>query len=292
MKTSEFFKNSKTVFAIEVFPPKKSMSIERVYNTLEEIASLKPDYISVTCGAGGTSAVGESGGNPTLEVSSFIKNKCKVEAVAHLTCVASAEKDVLNTLNMLKQEGVENVLALRGDINPDLPRINDFIYAANLIEFIHKSGLNFGVSGACYPEGHVEAESMNDDLRSLKKKVDSGCETLISQVFFDNSLFYSFLEKVRLIGIEVPVSAGIMPVTSKSQIERMVSMCGASLPPKLTKMIARYDSKPDALRDAGIAYATEQIAELISNDVDGIHLYAMNNPYIARKIYENIGNLL
>ncbi|MCL1789660.1 MAG: methylenetetrahydrofolate reductase [NAD(P)H] [Oscillospiraceae bacterium] len=292
MKVSEFYSRRKTVFAIEVFPPKKTMSTENVYSTLEEIAALKPDYISVTCGAGGTSAVGEGGGNPTLEVSSFIKNKCGIESVAHLTCVASTQNQVLRTLTSLKEAGVKNVLALRGDINPDLPRKTDFTYAANLIEFIRQSGLDFGISGACYPEGHIEADSVNDDIKNLKKKVDSGCETLISQIFFENSLFDSFLEKARLIGIEVPISAGIMPVTSKTQIERMVSMCGASLPPKFTKMIAQYENRPDALRDAGIAYATEQIVDLISNGAEGIHLYAMNNPYVARKIHENIDNLL
>ena len=289
MKISELFNKEKTVFSIEVFPPKKTSPTEKVYGALEAIAGLNPDYISVTCGAGGSVV---ENGNPTLDVSSFIKNKCKIESVAHLTCVASSKLKIIDTLSALKEAGIENILALRGDINPDIPRKNDFAFAVNLIEFIRTSGLEFGISGACYPEGHIEAECANDDLKNLKKKVDSGCETLISQIFFENSLFYSFLEKARLIGIEVPVSAGIMPVTNKKQIERMVSMCGASLPPKFTKMIARYENRPDALVDAGIAYATEQIVDLISNGVEGIHLYAMNNPYIAKKVRENIGNLL
>jgi methylenetetrahydrofolate reductase (NADPH) len=287
VKIFQLFNKSKTVFAIEVFPPNKNVSTEKVYTALEQIAGLKPDYISVTCGAGGTSA----GGNSTLEVSSFIKNKCRIEPVAHLTCVGSTELEVRDTLTSLKEHGVENILALRGDINPEIQRKNDFLYAADLIEFIRKSG-DFGISGACYPEGHIEAECLNSDLKNLKKKVDSGCNTLITQIFFDNPLFYSFMEKVRLIGIEIPVCAGIMPVTSKKQIERMVSMCGASLPVKFTKMIARYETRPDALRDAGIAYATEQIVDLISNGVEGIHLYAMNSPYVAHKIHENISKLL
>jgi methylenetetrahydrofolate reductase (NADPH) len=291
MKISQFFNKNKTVFAIEVFPPKKGASADKIYSALEEIAALSPDYISVTCGAGGTTS---DGGSPTLEVSSFIKNKCKVESVAHLTCVASSKEEVVSTLTALKEQNIENVLALRGDINPEIERKNDFAYAANLIGFIRSSDefSDCGISAACYPEGHIEADCMNTDLKNLKKKVDSGADTLISQIFFDNALFYSFMEKARLVGVEVPVCAGIMPITSKKQIERMVSMCGASLPPKFTKMIAKYESRPDALRDAGIAYATEQIVDLIASGVEGIHLYAMNSPYVARKVRENIGNLL
>jgi len=292
MRIAEFFNNNKenrrTVFALEVFPPKKGTAVEKVYTALEEIAGLNPDYISVTCGAGGTDS---DGGNPTLEVSSFIKNKCKIESVAHLTCVASTKQEVSDTLNALKQHNIENILALRGDINPNIQRKTDFMYASDLTAFVKSTG-GFGVSGACYPEGHMEAESPNDDLKNLKKKVDCGCDTLITQIFFDNDLFYSFLEKARLIGIDVPICAGVMPVTSKKQIERMVSMCGASLPTKFTKMIARYETRPEALRDAGIAYATEQIVDLIANGVEGIHLYAMNSPYVARKIHENISKLL
>ncbi|MCL2036528.1 MAG: methylenetetrahydrofolate reductase [NAD(P)H] [Oscillospiraceae bacterium] len=295
MKISEIYtekaKISRTVFAIEVFPPKKNASADKVYAALEEIAGLKPDYISVTCGAGGSDS---GGGNPTLEVSSFIKNSCGVEPMAHLTCVASTRQNVIDTLNALKQNNIGNVLALRGDINPEVTRENDFEYASDLTSFIRTSEeyRNFGITGACYPEGHVESETANADLKNLKKKVDSGCDTLITQLFFENTLFYSFMEKVRLIGIDIPVSAGIMPVTSKKQIERMVSMCGASLPAKFTKMLARYENRPEALRDAGIAYATEQIVDLISNGVEGIHLYAMNSAYIARKVLENVGKLL
>jgi methylenetetrahydrofolate reductase (NADPH) len=287
MKISNLYNKGKTVFAIEAFPPKKGMPTEKIYAALGEIAALKPDYISVTCGAGGSDS---GGGAPTLEVSSLIKNTHGIETVAHLTCVASSKQEVLATLAALREHNIENVLALRGDINPEIQRKHDFTYASDLATFVKEQG--FEVAGACYPEGHSEADCMNSDLKNLKKKVDAGCETLISQVFFDNSLFYAFLEKARLIGIEVPVSAGIIAVTSKKQIERMVSMCGASLPPKFTKMIAKYESRPDALRDAGIAYATEQIVDLISNGVEGIHFYAMNSPYVARKIHDNIKGLL
>jgi len=288
MKISQFYNKEKTVFAIEAFPPKRGMPTEKIYASIEEIAGLNPDYISVTCGAGGTAS---DGGIPTIEVSSLIKNKCKIETVAHLTCVASSEQEVLDMLTALEEHNIENILALRGDINPDIQRKNDFMYASDLTSFITERG-GFEVAGACYPEGHVEADTMNDDLKNLKKKVDSGCKSLITQIFFDNSYFYSFVEKARLIGIEVPISAGIIPITSKKQIERMVSMCGASLPPKFTKMIAKYETRPEALRDAGIAYATEQIVDLISNGVEGIHFYAMNSPYVARKVHESVVNLL
>jgi methylenetetrahydrofolate reductase (NADPH) len=205
--------------------------------------------------------------------------------------VASSKPEVLDMLNALREHNIGNILALRGDINPEIQRKNDFVYAANLIEFIRENG-DWGISGACYPEGHIEAESTNADLQNLKKKVDAGCETLISQIFFDNFLFYNFLEKARLIGIEIPIAAGIIPITSKKQIERMVSMCGASLPQKMTKMIAKYETRPEALRDAGIAYATEQIVDLIANGVEGIHFYAMNSPYVARRVHESIVKLL
>ena len=176
---------------------------------------------------------------------------------------------------------MENVLALRGDINPDLPPKEDFKHASDLISYMKaRSNLNF--SGACYPEGHVESPSIVDDIRNLKIKVDAGAEHLISQLFFDNQLFYDFLEKARIAGINVPIEAGIMPCTNANQIKRMVTMCGASLPPKFAKMIQRYEHNEEAMRDAGIAYAVDQIIDLVAHGVDGIHLYTMNNPYIAR----------
>ncbi|MCL1832235.1 MAG: methylenetetrahydrofolate reductase [Oscillospiraceae bacterium] len=289
MKISQLYNKGKTVFAIEVFPPKKGSAMpEKIYAALEEIAGLNPDYISVTCGAGGSDS---QGGSPTVQVASFLKNVCKVEPVAHLTCVASDKQEVSDLLAQLKIHRVENILALRGDINPDIRRKHDFIYAADLVRFIREQG-HWEVAGACYPEGHSEADCLETDLKHLKIKTDAGCSTLITQVFFDNALLYSFLDKARETGIDVPVSAGIIAVTSKKQIERMVSMCGASLPPQLTKMIAKYETRPDALRDAGIDYATRQIADLIEQGVQGIHFYAMNSPYVARKIHDNIKDLL
>lgn len=286
MKIPELFKNGKTVFSFEIFPPKKTSPIETIYNTLDELSSLKPAFISVTYGAGGNIA-----NSKTCEIASLIQDKYNITSVAHLTCVNCTKADIDVMLEQLKEHGIENILALRGDINPDIPPKNDFKYASELVEYIKSHG-DFSVSGACYPEGHMETESIIDDIKNLRHKVDAGANHLISQLFFDNSHFYEFLEKARIAGIDVPVDAGIMPVINKGQIERMVSMCGASLPSKFTKMMQRYEHNPEALRDAGIAYAIDQIVDLISNGVDGIHLYTMNNPYVAKKISESISSLL
>lgn len=289
MKISSMFGQGKTVFSFEIFPPKKTSSVETIYNTLEELKDLNPAFISVTYGAGGTMT--EAGHSKTCEIASIIKNKYNVTPVAHLTCVNSTKDQVEAELNALKSNGIENILALRGDINPDVPRCYDFAYASDLIKFIKERG-DFHISAACYPEGHADAKSKVDDILNLKKKVDAGATHLMSQLFFDNAHFYEFMEKARIAGVNVPIEAGIMPVTNKNQIERMVTMCGASLPQKFVKVMQKFEHNPEALRDAGIAYAIDQIVDLISNGVDGIHLYTMNNPYIARKISEAIGNLL
>ncbi len=289
MKISSLFGQGKTVFSFEIFPPKKTSSIETIYNTLEELRDLKPDFISVTYGAGGT--ITEAGHSKTCEIASIIKNKYNVTPVAHLTCVNSTKAQVEAELKALKSHGIENILALRGDINPDVSPCYDFKYASDLVKFIKEYG-DFHISGACYPEGHADTKSKKEDILNLKTKVEAGVSHLMSQLFFDNQYFYDFSEKARAAGINVPIEAGIMPVTNKSQIERMVTMCGASLPQKFVKIMQRYESNPEALRDAGIAYAIDQIVDLVSSGVDGIHLYTMNNPYIARKISEAIGSLL
>lgn len=286
MKVKSLYGQGKTVFSFEVFPPKKTTPIESIYATLDKLTALKPDYISVTYGAGGNLA-----DKSTIELASTIKNKYGIESMAHLTCVNSSRDDVLVLLDEMKKNNIENILALRGDIRPDAEPKHDFHYANELIEFIKANG-DFDISAACYPECHVDADSMIDDIRHLKNKVDTGVSELISQLFFDNGCFYDFMEKIRIAGINVPVTAGIMPVTNKNQIERMVTMCGASLPQKFVRMIQRYESKPEALVDAGIAYAVDQIVDLISNGVEGIHLYTMNNPYIAEKIAASVRSLL
>ncbi len=287
MKITDIFnKCDRAVLSFEVFPPKKSSPIESVYSKLEEICSLNPDFISVTYGAGGT-----GGHSRTCEIASKIKNDFKVESVAHLTCVNSSKDDIDSTLEDFKKNNIENILALRGDIVEGIEPKKDFVYASDLCEYIKSYG-GFDIGGACYPEVHLEAKDEVEDILNLRKKVDAGAQHLISQLFFDNSVFYRFLERAKIAGVTVPIEAGIMPVTSKSQIERMVSMCGASLPSKFVKVMQKYDAKPDALRDAGIAYAVEQIVDLLANGVDGIHLYTMNNPYVARKISEAVVSLL
>ncbi|NLP33735.1 MAG: methylenetetrahydrofolate reductase [NAD(P)H] [Clostridiales bacterium] len=286
MRIASLFEQKKTVFSFEVFPPKKTSSIDTIYATLEELQGLNPDFISVTYGAGGN-----TGDHITCDIASVIKNKYNILPLAHLTCINDTREDIEVVLDRLEQNGIKNILALRGDINPNIPPKKEFKHASELIAFIKQRG-GFHISGACYPEGHVDSDSLVDDILNLKKKVDAGAEHLISQLFFDNNYFYSFVERARIAGINVPIEAGIMPVVNKAQIERMVTLCGASLPSKFVKMIQRFEHSPEALRDAGIAYAVDQIVDLISQGVDGIHLYTMNNPYIAKRISESISGLI
>ncbi len=289
MKVSELFGKGRTVMSFEIFPPKKTGSIESVYSTIDELAELRPDYISVTYGAGGNVA-----NTSTRDIAAHIKNECGIEAMAHITCVNNSRDEVLTVMDGFKDAGIENILALRGDKSPDRPPKTDFKYASELITFIrqHEKYNNIGISGACYPEGHTEAEDLAEDILNLRKKVDAGAEELITQLFFDNRFFYDLREKAKIAGINVPISAGIMPVTSKSQIERMVTMCGASLPQKFVRMVTKYENKPEALIDGGIAYAADQITDLLANGVEGIHIYTMNNPYVAKKLVSIIEKLL
>ena len=285
MKLRALF-DKKQTFSLEVFPPKKTSPVDTVYNTLDELKNINPDFISVTYGAGGSENC-----ELTLEIASYIKNKYGIESVAHLPCINLTKTDVLETLEKFRQNGIENILALRGDGNPDIPPTGEFKHADELVTFIKEHG-DFNVIGACYPEGHTESDSLVSDIRNLKRKVDAGCDHLISQLFFVNELFYKFRERCVLAGIDVPIEAGIMPVLNKKQIERMVTMCGASLPAKFAKMMARYENNPEALRDAGIAYAVDQIVDLISQGVQGIHLYTMNKPDVAKRIHDSVATLL
>lgn len=286
MQLKSLFEEKKIVFSFEIFPPKKTSSIKTIYDTLDALADLSPDFISVTYGAGG---------NPfdrsTVEIASTIKHKYKIEPLAHLTCVNSTREHIGQVLSDLSENGIENILALRGDINPDIPPQTDYRYAGDLISELKSHG-GFDIAAACYPEIHPECRNMDDDILHLKQKVDAGASHLISQLFFDNNDFYNFLYRAREAGIMVPVEAGIMPVTNRKQIERMVSLCGASLPKKFVKIMHRYGDDPVAMQDAGIAYAVEQIVDLISNGVQGIHLYTMNNPLIARRISQSVASLI
>lgn len=285
MKTSDLFKE-KTVLSFEIFPPKPTSDERIIYETLNGLSDLQPDFISVTYGAGGGKNV-----NKTIQIASDIKHKYKIESVAHLPCISLSEQQVIEILDSLQTNGIENILALRGDISPDTKLGGRFYHASDLISFIHER-YDFNIIAACYPEGHSESKSIIEDMNYLKHKVDCGVSHLITQLFLDNDDFYRFRERAAIKDIHIPIEAGIMPVTNKSQIERMVKLCGIKLPKKFMKMIERYENNPIALRDAGIAYAIDQIVDLISHNTDGIHLYTMNNPYVAKKIYEAVYRLL
>lgn len=287
MNIADLFKK-KTVFSFEVFPPKKESGVETIYKTLEELKQLNPDFISVTYGAGGVGVANAT----TVDLCSKIKNEYGIETIAHLTCLYNTKEDIDRILDELKEKGIDNILALRGDVNPNFELKHDFRYASELTEYIMSKNMGFNVSGGCYPEVHQEAESMIADIKNLKKKIDAGADHLISQLFFDNNAFYDFIEKVRIAGIDVPIEAGIMPVTNKKQIERMVSMCGASIPAKLSKVLQRFGDNPEAMRDAGISYAIDQIIDLVANGVEGIHIYTMNDPYIAGKITKSVESII
>ena len=278
--------SKKTIFSFEVFPPKKDMPIDTIFSTLDELKGLNPDFISVTFGAGGSSNSGNS-----IAIARRIKEVCKVEPVIHMPCINMTKEDATQVLDQFEAAGIENILALRGDRVEGKEPCNDFKYANELISFIKeyeakKGGPKFNILAACYPELHPESKSVYDDIDFLKKKVDAGATHLLSQLFFDNNQFFRFLERCQIKGINVPVEAGIMPVTNKKSIERMVSMTNARLPKKFTDMMERYADCPEAIRDAGIAYAIDQIVDLITHGVQGIHLYTMNNPLVARRIYE------
>jgi methylenetetrahydrofolate reductase (NADPH) len=286
MKIKDLFKNKKQVFSLEIFPPKREDPIETVYDTLDRLKPISPDFISVTYGASGSGA-----DSRTFDIASYIKNECGIESCTHLTCVNTTREDIDKALDEISNRGVENILALRGDDIPDETRRDDFPYASDLVKYISESNYDFGISGACYPEVHKDSKSQIDDITNLKKKVDAGADHLISQLFFDNDVFYDFIEKSRIAGINVPIEAGIMPVVNAKQIVRLVSICGASLPRKFSRMIERYQDDPEAMKQAGIAYAVDQIVDLLTQGVEGIHLYTMNKPDIALKISESIGSL-
>ncbi|MBR2213379.1 MAG: methylenetetrahydrofolate reductase [Eubacterium sp.] len=287
MSIVELFED-KTVFSFEVFPPKKESGVETIYDTLKDLKELNPDFISVTYGAGGSGINGVS----TADLCSLIKNEYGIETIAHLSCLYNTKESVDKILDELNANGVKNILALRGDVDPNREIEHDFKYASELTEYIMSKDMGFEITGACYPEVHQEAEDLQTDVSNLKKKVDAGASHLISQLFFDNNSFYEFMDEARGAGIDVPVEAGIMPVTNKSQIERMVSMCGASIPAKLSKLLQRFGDDKMAMRDAGISYAIDQIMDLVANGVDGVHIYTMNDAYVARKITEAVNNIM
>lgn len=286
MKISEIHEKKRPVLSFEIFPPKHGTALENIDETLAILSELKPDFISVTFGAGGS-----SNNNRTIELAKKIKHEYHIEPVVHLTCLTYSKAEIDEFSQILLENDLKNVLALRGDRNPDILPKEDFKHANELTAYLKSKG-DFCVGGACYPECHPESVNRVEEMRHLKAKVDAGDEFLLSQLFFENDMFYSFLEDCRIAGIEVPVTPGIMPVINKAQIERMVTLCGASLPKRFRKIMNRYENDKEALFDAGMAYALSQIIDLLANDVDGIHLYTMNNPVVARRICEGIRNLV
>lgn len=286
MVISDIYKKNKRSLSFEIFPPKKDSSLNNIDETLAILCELNPDFISVTFGAGGSSNC-----NHTIELAKKIKYEYHVEPVVHLTCLSYNKSEIDEFTKVLAAEGIENILALRGDRNPNIPEKDDFKHASDLITYLRQKE-NFCIAGACYPECHPESENRVAEIRNLKTKVNAGAEVLLSQLFFDNNQFFQFVDDCRIAEIEVPIIPGIMPVINASQITRMVTTCGATLPTRFQKIISRYENNKDALFDAGITYALSQIIDLLANDIDGIHLYTMNNPMVARKICEGIRNIL
>lgn len=285
MKIKELFKQKQPTISFEVFPPNKIYTLEKVYEVIDELSLLKPDFMSVTYGAGGSTR------RNTVDIASKIKNINNIEALAHLTCIGATKKEIDEILKNLNKNNIENIMALRGDIPQECEnKIGEFSHANDLIKYIKEYG-DFSIGGAFYPEGHQETNDLLD-LFNLKTKVDSGTDFLISQIFFENEKFYEFKEKLGKLNIKTPLIAGVMPITNGKQIRRITSMCGCSIPEKLKKILDRYEDNPIAMREAGIAYAMEQIIELISDDIAGIHIYTMNRVEASKKIMENIGNIL
>ena len=286
MKIESKFQKKKPVLSFEIFPPKRDKAIQNIDETLAILSELNPDFISVTFGAGGSHT-----DNQTVELAKRIKHQYGIDPLVHLTCLNSSKFEICELLEELKEAEIDSILALRGDKNPAVEEKQDFRYASDLVKFIRQYG-DFSISGACYPECHTESKNKIEDIAHLKEKVDSGVQHLISQLFFDNNAFYSFREHIQIAGMHVPVEAGIMPVINKAQIERMVTLCGASLPEKFSRVMHKYEDNKEALFDAGMAYAINQIVDLLAHDVDGIHIYTMNNPIVAKRICDGIKNLI
>lgn len=286
MKISEICKEKGKSLSFEIFPPKKDSELKNIDETLAVLCELKPDFISVTFGAGGSSNC-----NRTIELAKKIKREYQVEPVVHLTCLHYNRAEINEFAKILTAEGIQNILALRGDKNPNIQEKEDFEHASDLIRFL-KPQTDFCFLGACYPECHPESGSRIREMKYLKEKVDAGAEVLLSQLFFDNEQFFRFHENCRIADINVPIIPGIMPVINASQIKRMVTMCGATFPERFQKIICKYETNKEALFDAGMSYALSQIIDLLVSDIDGIHLYTMNNPFVARRICEGIRNII
>lgn len=286
MRLETLFKEKKCPFAIEVFPPKKQSAVQTVYNMLDDLGKIPCDYISVTYSAGGDGAK-----EYTAQISQRLKKEQGIEPLAHLTCMNARKQDIARELNALTKAGVENILALRGDAPHGNAHVHDYAHAGDLIKEIALHG-GFYLVAACYPEGHPESPSLIADILNLKTKIEAGAGHLVTQLFFDNDKFWSFLELARTQGINCPIEAGVMPITRPQQIARTVALSSATLPANFAKTVAYWQQNEEAYYKAGIEYAIMQIRALIQGGVDGIHLYAMNNADVAKRVYEGIKDLL
>ncbi|MCI7180415.1 MAG: methylenetetrahydrofolate reductase [NAD(P)H] [Schaedlerella sp.] len=287
MKIIDRLRDDRIHISFEVFPPKTDAGVDSVMDTTAKIAGLNPSYISVTYGAGGGTS------KNTAKIATYIRNELGVESLAHLTCASSTKAEVHQLIENLKQLGIENILALRGDIPEGMtfPTEDRYRYAYELVAAIRERG-DFCIGAACYPEGHVENEHKEDDIRYLKQKVDSGVDFLTTQMFFDNDIHYNFLYRIREAGITIPVLPGIMPITTASQMKRSQKLSGTVFPRRFLALLDRFGDNPEAMKQAGIAYATDQIIDLLANGIKNIHIYSMNKPDVAAKIMENLSEII
>lgn len=290
MKLTEIFEKNKPHLSFEVFPPKTTTAFESVKSATEQIAALKPSFMSVTYGAGGGTS------QYTLDIAKNIKAQYGVPTLAHLTCVSSAKDTVREMIERIKAAEIENIMALRGDIPPHLLDSDRsgwaYNHAVELVRELKESGADLCIGGACYPEIHPESANQKEDIKYLKEKVDAGCDFLTTQMFFDNNLFYNFLYKIREAGITVPIIPGIMPITNASMVERSIKMSGSFMPQRFKALVDKFGSDPEAMKQAGIAYATDQIIDLYANGITNVHVYSMNKPDVAEKIQSNLSAII
>ena len=290
MKLAELFQQDKLSLSFEVFPPKTDTAFDSVKSATEEIAKLRPSFMSVTYGAGGGTS------RYTLEIAKNIKDRYDVPTLAHLTCVSSTRETVRERIALMKEAGIENVMALRGDLTPELEQSDRsgwaYRHAIDLVRELKECGADFCIGGACYPEVHPESANQKEDILHLKEKVDAGCSFLTTQMFFDNNLLYNFLYKIREAGITVPIIPGIMPITNANQVEKAIKLSGSFMPQRFKSLVDKFGSSPAAMKQAGIAYATDQIIDLYANGITNVHVYSMNNPDVAAKIQANLSDIL
>ncbi|MBP3918709.1 MAG: methylenetetrahydrofolate reductase [NAD(P)H] [Clostridia bacterium] len=290
MKIDELLKKETFTLSFEVFPPKTDSAFDSVKTATEQIAALHPSFMSVTYGAGGGTS------RYTLDIAKNIKDQHNVPTLAHLTCVSSTRETVMAKIEEMKAAGIENVMALRGDLTPELEKSDRsgwaYRHAVDLIRDIKASGADFCIGGACYPEIHPESRNQTEDILHLKEKVDAGCSFLTTQMFFDNNLLYNFLYKIREAGITTPIVPGIMPITNANQVERAVKLSGSFMPQRFKSLVDQFGTSPAAMKQAGIAYATDQIIDLFANGIKHVHVYSMNKPDVAKKILDNLSDIL